>query len=64
MKKNTENEEIIDVRFSIRKEKNKDLYDDFKDACNYLFPIKPNEVAKMLLQKGIKYWYKGERKKK
>jgi len=49
--------EDIEIRFILRKDKNSKAYNDFLEARDY-FKIKDNELAKMLLIKGIEVWFK------
>ncbi|MFX0072109.1 MAG: hypothetical protein ACFFAO_13555 [Candidatus Hermodarchaeota archaeon] len=49
----------IEIRFVLRPEKDGNVYDKFVEAKDY-FKIKENEVAKMLLIKGIEVWFKKE----
>ncbi|MHA1292195.1 MAG: hypothetical protein ACTSQJ_05950 [Promethearchaeota archaeon] len=54
--------EDIEIRFILREEKNPNAYKDFLEAREY-FKIKDNELAKMLLIKGIEVWFKEKLKK-
>ncbi len=49
--------EDIEIRFILWKDKNPNAYNDFIEARDY-FKIKDNELAKMLLIKGIELWFK------
>ncbi|GAH34912.1 unnamed protein product [marine sediment metagenome] len=51
------NKENIEIRFTLREDKNPKLYNDFIEAREH-FKIKENELAKMLLIKGIEVWFK------
>ena len=57
-----EKKEDIEIRFVLRPEKDGDAYDDFVEARDY-FKIRENEVGKMLLIKGIEFWFKKHIKK-
>ena len=48
--------EDIEIRFILREEKNPKAYNDYIKAREY-FKIKDNELAKMLLIKGIEVWF-------
>jgi hypothetical protein len=52
-----EKKEDIEIRFILRPDKDEEVYDDFVKARDY-FKIRENEVGKMLLIKGIEYWFK------
>lgn len=43
----------------LREDRDTKVYDDFIEATDY-FRIKDDEVAKMLLIKGIEVWFKKE----
>ncbi len=49
--------EDIEIRFILREDKNPKAYNDFIEARDY-FKIKENELAKMLLIKGIEVWFR------
>jgi len=53
--------EDIEIRFILREDKNPKAYTDFLEAKDY-FKIKDNELAKMLLIKGIEVWFKEKMK--
>ena len=55
--------EDIEIRFILREDKNPEAYNDFIEAKDY-FKIKDNELAKMLLIKGIDVWFKKQLKDK
>lgn len=55
--------EDIEIRFILREDKNPKAYNDFIEARDY-FKIKDNELAKMLLIKGIEVWFKEKLKDK
>ena len=48
--------EEIEIRFTLREDKNPKAYNDFIEARDY-FKIKENELAKMLLIKGLEVWF-------
>jgi hypothetical protein len=56
MAKKNEKKEDIEIRFILREDKNPKAYADFIEARDY-FKIKDNELAKMLLIKGIEVWF-------
>ena len=49
--------EDIEIRFILRQDKNPKVYSNFIENKDY-FKIKDNELAKMLLIKGIEVWFK------
>ncbi len=53
----------IEVRFTIRIDREKDIYEKFVEALNY-FKINENMVGKMLFIQGIENWFEKEIKGK
>ena len=51
----------IEIRFVLKEDRDTTVYNDFIEARDY-FKIKDNEVAKMLLIKGIEIWFRKELK--
>ncbi len=49
----------IEIRFVLKEDRDAIVYNDFIEARDY-FKIKDNEVAKMLLIKGIEIWFRKE----
>jgi len=49
----------IEIRFVLKEDRDTTVYNDFIEARDY-FKIKDNEVAKMLLIKGIEIWFRKE----
>lgn len=59
-----EDQSKVEIRFILKDGDEDGIFEKFKEACNQYFPIKHNEVAKRLLNKGLDWWIKNEKKEK
>ena len=64
MEKKPNESEKIEVRIFIDEKKDKDLFIKFKEVLDYYSPMNKNQVGKLLLDRGINYWFKDEKRKK
>ena len=58
MESGNESKEVIEIRLFLRQNRDEDreLYKDFKEVMDKLYPIKACEIGKMLIKRGIDHW--------
>lgn len=56
--KNSKKRKAKEIRFIVRG--NEELYDMIDELESFFSPIKTNEIAKMLAEKGYTHWFKKE----